>query len=331
MSAPQLAVAMDWGGTWIRTALINKQGRILWQDRKPNPPNGTKEEYLGNAQDLLAETIRQAGGSVAGIGAAVAGPVEPTTGTFFQPPNLMVLDGVSFKDLWENAFNVPVWVGNDGNLAALGEHYFGAGKESADNGRPIKTLFYVTVSTGVGGGLVDKGSVFLGANGLTAEIGHTLVDTTDAALECQCRSKGCLESMASGSAIERIAKQKVASGSFADSALAALASHLIDSEAVFDAAVNNDPLAVSIVDGAVSALVVGLTNVVHLFNPDMIVLGGGVTQGLVKLDLLLRIRQEVTGRVMSELHKDFQLTSARLGDSVGLAGAAALVWDQLGS
>ena len=331
MSAPQLAVAMDWGGTWIRTALINKQGRILWQDRKPNPPNGTKEEYLGNAQDLLAETIRQAGGSVAGIGAAVAGPVEPTTGTFFQPPNLMVLDGVSFKDLWENAFNVPVWVGNDGNLAALGEHYFGAGKESADNGRPIKTLFYVTVSTGVGGGLVDKGSVFLGANGLTAEIGHTLVDTTDAALECQCRSKGCLESMASGSAIERIAKQKVASGSFADSALAALASHLIDSEAVFDAAAKSDPLAVSIVDGAVSALVVGLTNVVHLFNPDMIVLGGGVTQGLVKLDLLLRIRQEVTGRVMSELHKDFQLTSARLGDSVGLAGAAALVWDQLGS
>ena len=241
MSAPQLAVAMDWGGTWIRTALINKQGRILWQDRKPNPPNGTKEEYLGTAQDLLTEAIRRAGGPVAGIGAAVARPVEPTTGTFFQPPNLMVLDGVSFKDLWENAFNVPVWVGNDGNLAALGEHYFGAGKESADNGRPIKTLFYVTVSTGVGGGLVDKGSVFLGANGLTAEIGHTLVDTTDAALECQCRSKGCLESMASGSAIERIAKQKVASGSFADSALAALASHLIDSESVFDAAVKNDP------------------------------------------------------------------------------------------
>ena len=123
MSAPQLAVAMDWGGTWIRTALINKKGRILWQDRKPNPPNGTKEEYLGNAQDLLTEAIRRAGGPVAGIGAAVAGPVEPTTGTFFQPPNLMVLDGVSFKDLWENAFNVPVWVGNDANLAAMGEFY----------------------------------------------------------------------------------------------------------------------------------------------------------------------------------------------------------------
>ena len=330
MSRPQVAVAMDWGGTWTRTALINEQGTILWQTREPNPQDGTKEEYLGNAERLLAEAIAQAGGPVAGIGAAVAGPVEPSTGTFFQPPNLMVLDGVSFKSLWEKAFDVPVWVGNDANLAALGEYYFGAGKESADNGRPVKTLFYVTVSTGVGGGVVDNGSVFLGANGLTAEIGHTLVDTSSSALECQCGSTGCLEAMASGTAIGRIARLKLASGEFPDSALAALSSKDVDSEGVFDAAAKKDPLASSIIDGAVSALAVGLTNVVHLFNPDMIVLGGGVTQGLVRLDLLPRIRQEIIGRVMSELHKDFVLTSARLGDSVGLAGAAALVWDQLG-
>jgi len=86
----------------------------------------------------------------------------------------------------------------------------------------------------------------------------------------------------------------------------------------------------SILEGAVSALAVGLTNVVHLFNPDMIVLGGGVTDGLVKLDLLPEIDRQIHDRAMSELHKEFQLTSARLGDSVGLAGSAALVWDQLG-
>lgn len=321
---------MDWGGTWTRTALINRQGKILWQTRESNPQDSTKDEYLGNAERLLTEAIEQAGVSVAGIGAAVAGPVEPTTGTFFQPPNLMVLDGVSFKELWEKAFGVPVWVGNDANLAALGEYYFGAGKESTDNGRPIKTLFYVTVSTGVGGGVVDNGSVFLGANGLTAEIGHTLVDTSADALVCQCGSKGCIEAMASGTGIARIARRKLESGDFPESALASLGSESVHSETVFDAAGKNDPLAVSIVDGAVSALAVGLTNVVHLFNPDMIVLGGGVTQGLVRLDLLTRIRQEMMGRVMSELHKDFQLTSTRLGDSVGLSGAAALVWDQLG-
>ena len=330
MSTPQVVVAMDWGGTWTRTAVIDRQGEILWQAREPNPQNGTKEEYLSNAEKLLSNAIQQAGGPVAGIGAAVAGPVEPTTGTFFQPPNLMVLDGISFKALWEKAFQVPVWVGNDANLAALGEHYFGAGKESADKGRPVKTLFYVTVSTGVGGGVVDKGSVFLGANGLTAEIGHTLVDTTVDALQCQCGARGCLEAMASGTGIERIAKQKLASGGFPDSALAALDAGLVDSEAVFDAAEKNDSLALSILEGAVSALAVGLTNVVHLFNPDMIVLGGGVTDGLVKLDLLPEIDRQIHDRAMSELHKEFQLTSARLGDSVGLAGAAALVWDQLG-
>ena len=112
--------------------------------------------------------------------------------------------------------------------------------------------------------------------------------------------------------------------------MASLDADQVNSEAVFDAAEQKDPLAVSILDGVVSALAIGLTNVVHLFNPDMIVLGGGVTQGLVKLDLLTRIHQEIMDRAMSELHKDFQLTSSRLGDSVGLAGAAALVWDQLG-
>ena len=330
MSTPQVVVAMDWGGTWTRTAVIDRRGAILWQAREPNPQNGTKEEYLSNAEKLLSNAIQQAGGPVAGIGAAVAGPVEPTTGTFFQPPNLMVLDGISFKALWEEAFQVPVWVGNDANLAALGEHYFGAGKESADKGHPVKTLFYVTVSTGVGGGVVDKGSVFLGANGLTAEIGHTMVDTTVDALQCQCGARGCLEAMASGTGIERIAKQKLASGGFPDSALAALDAGLVDSEAVFDAAEKKDSLALSILEGAVSALAVGLTNVVHLFNPDMIVLGGGVTDGLVKLDLLPEIDRQIHDRAMSELHKEFQLTSARLGDSVGLAGAAALVWDQLG-
>ena len=330
MSTPQVVVAMDWGGTWTRTAVIDRQGEILWQAREPHPQNGTKEEYLSNAEKLLSNAIQQAGGPVAGIGAAVAGPVEPTTGTFFQPPNLMVLDGISFKALWEEAFQVPVWVGNDANLAALGEHYFGAGKESADKGHPVKTLFYVTVSTGVGGGVVDKGSVFLGANGLTAEIGHTMVDTTVDALQCQCGARGCLEAIASGTGIERIAKQKLASGGFPDSALAALDAGLVDSKAVCDAAEKKDSLALSILEGAVSALAVGLTNVVHLFNPDMIVLGGGVTDGLVKLDLLPEIDRQIRDRAMSELHKEFQLTSARLGDSVGLAGAAALVWDQLG-
>ena len=329
MSTPQVAVAMDWGGTWTRTAVINWQGNILWHAREPNPQNGTKEQYLAHAEKLLATAIEHAGGPVAGIGAAVAGPVEPTTGTFYQPPNLKVLDGVSFNALWEDKFSLPVWVGNDANLAAMGEFYFGAGKQSADQGQPVKTLFYVTVSTGVGGGAVDQGSLFLGANGLTAEIGHTIVNPSEDALSCECGSRGCLETAASGTSIARIANLRLAAGEFPSSVLATLGPDNVNSEAVFNAAEQHDPLAVSILDGVVSALAVGLTNVVHLFNPDMIVLGGGVTVGLVKLDLLTAIKTQILGRAMSELHKEFQLTPAALGDSVGLVGAAALVWQQL--
>ena len=329
MSTPQVAVVIDWGGSWARTAVVDKKGNILWQSRNPNPRNGTKEEYLDNAERLLTTAIEQTGSSqLVGIGAAVAGPVEPRTGTFHQPPNLKVLDGVSFKSLWEGKFSLPVWVGNDANLAAMGEYYYGAGRQSTDNNCPVKTLFYVTLSTGVGGGAVDKGSLYLGANGLTGEIGHTLVDSTDYALNCECGSRGCLETKVSGTSIAYIAKMKVSSGEFPESTLTNIDSAVLDSEAVFSAAGDKDPLAVSIIDGVISALGIGLTNIVHLFNPDMIVLGGGVTVGLVKLDLLTQIKEQISTRTMSAPHNDFQLTSTALGDSVGLVGAAAMVWEQ---
>ena len=121
---------------------------------------------------------------------------------------------------------------------------------------------------------------------------------------------------------------KVSSGEFPESTLTNIDSTVLDSEAVFSAARDKDPLAVSIIDGVISALGVGLTNIVHLFNPDMIVLGGGVTVGLVKLDLLTRIKEQISTRTMSDTHNDFKLTSTVLGDSVGLVGAAAMVWEQ---
>ena len=168
----------------------------------------------------------------------------------------------------------------------------------------------------------------MGANGLTGEIGHTLVDSTDYALNCECGSRGCLETKVSGTSIAYIAKMKVSSGEFPESTLTNIDSAVLDSEAVFSAAGDKDPLAVSIIDGVISALGIGLTNIVHLFNPDMIVLGGGVTVGLVKLDLLTQIKEQISTRTMSAPHNDFQLTSTALGDSVGLVGAAAMVWEQ---
>ncbi len=324
MANQQVAIAMDWGGTWLRTAVVNRQGEFLWQSRQRTTPGGNKNQYLDMARDLLHSAIAETDRGVAGIGIAVAGPVEATTGRLYQPPNLMVLDGVSLSSLWKDRFSCPVWAGNDATLAALGEFHFGAGQ-----GRSVKTLFYMTVSTGIGGGLVDRGSAFLGATGLAGEVGHTTVDPSDSATLCQCGNTGCLEALASGTAIAKIAQKWLEEGRFSGPVLSKGEVSEITSQTVFDAASKGDPLAEQVVQQAVGALTVGLNNVIHLVNPDMIVLGGGVTVGLVESGLISKIHQGVRNRAMSELHKEFQLVPSRLGDSVGLAGAAAMVWDQL--
>ena len=183
-------LAVDWGGTWCRVALIARQGEVLWQARRPNPRGGSTDQYLALGASLLSEAFAIEDIRAGGIGIAVAGPVDPDSGILYQPPNLMALDGVSLKRIWGERYGLPVVLGNDANLAALGEFHFGAGRDATQAGHPPKSLFYVTVSTGIGGGSIEGGSLLVGANGLTAEVGHTTVDTSEAAPRCQCGKLG---------------------------------------------------------------------------------------------------------------------------------------------
>lgn len=329
---PDLAVAMDWGGTWARVSVVDRQGQIRWQSRVANAPGAVKYRLLSVAEGLLRAAVEWAGRPrIAGVGIAVASPVDPETGTLYQPPNLPHLDGVSLKPLWEAALGLPVWVGNDANLAALGEYQYGAGKSARDRGESTQTLVYLTVSTGIGGGVVIDGRMLLGANGLAAEIGHMTIDSTGGGPPCQCGGSGCLESLASGTAIARIARERLAREDPRSSLLAGDSTGPLTSESVFRAAAQNDPLANSILDGVVAALSVGLTNVLHLFNPDLVVLGGGVTAGLVELGLLPRIKSMMVERAMSRRHADFRLVGSQLGDAAGMVGAATLVWSRDGA
>ena len=320
-------LAVDWGGTWCRVGLIDRQGEIMWQARRPNPRGGDTAQYLALANTLLAEAFALEDIRAEGIGIAVAGPVDPESGILYQPPNLMALDGVSLKSIWSDRYGLPVVLGNDANLAAIGEFHFGAGRDAAQAGRPHGSLFYVTVSTGIGGGVVERGSLLLGANGLTAEVGHTTVDTSSAAPPCQCGKAGCLEAVSSGTAIASYARTALNEGRHRESALAALAPNDLSARAVVAAAVQGDAFANAVIGRAVDGLAVGLANVVHLFNPDLIILGGGVSEGLSQLNLLPRIKQGIHDRLMSELHKVFDLVPSVLGDNSGLLGAAAAAWD----
>jgi glucokinase len=187
----------------------------------------------------------------------------------------------------------------------------------------------VTVSTGIGGGVVDREQVFLGAGGVAAEIGHMTIDRSESAPQCQCGNRGCLEALASGTAITRIARARLAGPELPTGAWASQDFASITSESVFRAAVQGDRLATDILEGVVQALSVGLTNILHLFNPDLVVLGGGVTVGLSELGLLPRIQSLMLQRAMSERHKDFRLVASSLGDGAGMVGAAAMVWKEV--
>jgi glucokinase len=327
----QVAVVMDWGGTWARAAVIDRVGESLWQSRVPNPIDRGQAALLESSYGLLKEAIAWCSDrAIVGVGIAVAGPVDAETGTLYDPPNLPALDGVSLKDRWGPLVGYPVWVGNDATLAALGEFQYGAGRDAASQGTPPRTLVYVTVSTGIGGGVVHRGQVFLGASGLAAEIGHMTIDRSESAPQCQCGNRGCLESLASGTAIARIARAALAGAGPPNSAWAVKEVQSITAESVVHAAGQGDSLATDIFEGVLQALSVGLTNAVHLFNPDLLVLGGGVTVGLTELGLLPRLQSLIQQQAMSEGHGNFRLAPSRLGDGVGMAGAAALVWSEAG-
>ena len=342
-----VALAMDWGGTWARAAVVDRSGHLLWQGRAANGAGATQDELIAAAGGMLNTAQAQAvalGRAVAGAGIALAGSIDAATGTLLSSPNLPALNGAALPDLWAPMLGAPVWVGNDANLAALGEYYYGAGRASPAAQHPApehsvpeqaaaRTLAYVTFSTGVGAGIVDGGKVFLGAMGAAGEVGHMAIDGRADAPVCACGNRGCLEALTSGTAIARAMRARLdetGAESALRSAYASGGAGAITGEAVFAAAGQGDPLAGEVLESVIQAMMVGLGNVLNLFNPDVLVLGGGVTQGLLDLGLIGRVESGTRRRGMSSAHRAFRLATATLGDSQGLAGAAGLVWSEVG-
>ena len=323
-----VALAMDWGGTWCRIGVVGRDGRMVWQSRVRNAAGAGKEQLLADGEGLVRQAMEWCGSgrNIAGLGVAAAGPVDSDTGTLQEPPNLPALNGVSLKETWESGLGMAVHVGNDATLAALGEFNYGAGLEARQFREGSNSLVYVTVSTGIGGGVIDRGRLMLGSRGLAGEVGHMVIDRRPDAPACQCGNKGCLEALASGTAIARTARQLASEPGNNDSVLADLEPGLITAERVLDAAGEGDALSWKILEDVIDSLATGLTNLLHLYNPDLVVMGGGVTFGLVRMGLLPRLYSQMQQGAMTEGHRNFQLTPSRLGDAPGMLGAASLVW-----
>lgn len=348
-------VGVDLGATQVRTAVL--QGSKLHSRVSlligENPmPDRVLPRVYGAIQQALDEA-RISLDQIAGMGVATPGPLDNRTGVIYSPPNLPGWTNVPLRDLLQQHFAVPIRIENDANTAGLGEYMFGAGRGS-------KYMVYITVSTGIGAGIIIDGKILEGANGTAGELGHTTIDWKGG--RCNCGNFGCLEYLASGTAIARFANEAIAAGQGAD--LLAFASTMLehiatvpDQEAlpahdpntqpldeydelggvaeplrvnaytVARAAEAGIPLARDIITHVAEALGVGLVNIIHLYNPDKIILGGGVMQlGRMLMEPALRIVQERTMKVPRD---SVHIALAQLNRNAGLVGAGALIYSNL--
>ncbi len=301
-------IALDIGGTQMRAA------RFLMDSHTPElvqrvPTQGSE----GDSQQRLVALVHDIWpeqDSVAAIGIAVPGPTDPYAGVIIEAPNIPGWENLPLQQILESEFGVPVALGNDANLAALGEWKYGAG-------RGHHHLVYITVSTGIGGGVIINDELLLGQRGLAGELGHITVDPNGPA--CGCGGKGHLEAIASGTGIARWAMAELGKG-----ALSTLPKgQPISARQVALAAKEGDALAIAALDRAARALGQAIASYLLTFNPTAIILGGGVSQclELMYATLLEGVRQNLmTQRYMDGL----VITRAALGDDAGLIGASVL-------
>jgi glucokinase len=306
------AIGVDIGGTKIAAGVVTEGGLVLDRTRVPTPP----DDQAATLAALLAvvDELRARDPGVEAIGLGAAGLVEwPGGHARWAPHN--TYRRMELRRLLHERTGLPTSVDNDANAAAWAEARFGAGAGSDH-------LVLVTVGTGIGGGLVLDGHLYHGVHGFAGELGHMIVDPDGD--HCACGNRGCLEAMASGSTLGRLGREAAADdpgGRLAT--LAAQAGGLVTGELVFAAATEGDKAALALFERVGHWLGVGIASLVTIFDPDVVVVGGGVA---ATGELLLApARSSVERYVHGRVHRDLPpVVPARLGADAGLVGAATL-------
>lgn len=307
-----LIVAGDLGGTNFRTALIDRAGRLHYRtSTQTNAEKGPAVVIEMMVGQFRAAIERAGNGRILAVSTTAPGPLDPWSGLVFQPPNLPGWNEVPLRDILEERLGKPAFVSNDANAAALAEHRFGAG-------RGTRHLIYVTVSTGVGGGVITNDRLLLGAHGASGEIGHIVVDP--AGPRCNCGNRGCVESLASGPAITSHFIDRMREGR--DTTLAGLPIEQITTTRIVMAAESGDGLAIDVLAEAGRWLGIAIANMLHLFDPEIVVIGGGVSKAGELI--FAPMRAEIDQRTMEHFRENYRIAMASLGDDVCLYGAAAI-------
>ncbi len=323
-SKSNLAAAGDIGGTQIRAALITRQGQILGEARGPTMSERGIEDTASRLGDLVNEVTLNAS-SIVGLAVSTAGPINPAEGIYDHPPNLIGWHGKSMKSDLERLTSSPVVIGHDATLAALAETRFGPLKGS-DN------LVYVTISTGVGGGIIANGQMITGSTGQAGEVGHITVRSDEGALSCNVGCHGCFEGNASGPNIGRMAREAAERDPQGAAHLIELAGGEIDgidAQTTFAAAESGNAVAEAVIDQVINNVARGLANLLATLDPDGIMVGGGVVNSLQDRwdELIDRVRKYALPRYVE---RGVPVFVTQLGDDVSLLGASVLAFDTFG-
>jgi glucokinase len=298
-----LVLGLDIGGTKLAAGIVDPSGVVHSFLVAPTRGDEGPEKVVERLLDLGRQAVDAAGvpwAAVAGVGVACGGPLDVARGVL-SPLHLPGWHDVPLRDLAERAYGLPVVLDNDATAAAAGEHRYGAGAG-------VTSMVYLTLSTGVGGGVIVGGRPYRGTDGNGAELGHVTVDWRGRV--CRgCGRRGCLEAYVSGTSIaERAREAGLGCGT---------------AEEVAAAALSGDAGAARVWDETVEALACGLTSIVNVLEPELVVIGGGVSRS--GEHLIAPVRERVRNEAMTPAGKTVEIVSAALGDRVGVVGAAAIV------
>lgn len=304
-------VGVDLGGTYIRAALADERGVLVARRKVETLAREGIEAVVGR----IVKAAEEVGVvDAAALGICSPGPLSSRTGVVYSPPNLPGWRDVPLVEMLEERLGVPVFLGNDANAAALGEYAYGAG-------RGVGHMIYVTVSTGVGGGVISDGRLLEGRHGAAGEVGHVVLEPDGP--PCNCGNRGCLEALVSGTAIARQAREAISAGRETSiEHLAETDPHGVTAEVVVRAARGGDDLAGELLQRVGRWLGLAFVGLVHLFDPQVIVVGGGVTNAG---ELLMKpTRDTMFAGIMPIYKEDLKVVPPDLGPDAGLYGAISL-------
>ena len=309
-----IILGMDLGGTNLRMAAIDRDGRILYRTRRETPQTENANQIVQLIVDAAAEceqSVKERG-EVTAIAAAVPGTVNVAKGIVLKAPNLSVLNGFCLSEALENKINLSCLLENDANAAAIGENWLGASKGFANS-------ICVTLGTGVGGGIIVDGKILRGIDGTAGEIGHICVEPFG--VWCGCGSRGCLEQYSSATAVLRLTREL--GKQYPKSELTR--KNLLTSLEIYKAGKSGDKLALEVFRQKGFYLGIALAGLINVLNPEVIVIGGGAAAGW---DLFVpQMIEQIRTRAYREPAERAKIIPAQLGDDAGVLGAARLAFD----